>query len=327
MSHLNQRLGVSLARLGFAAFAWLGTALCCFVASPASAASAQRDRVFVASYGSDSNPCTFGSPCKTFQQAVNVVADSGEVTAIDSAGFGPILIQKSVAITSPVGVEAGITAPAGQSAIVVDGTNYNTQVTLRGLTLEGSNVANYGVYVDDASVVQIIDCTIRDFMLDGVHLLAAPDVQNFGIALVVTNSNILNNAQKGIYVGQDSGEFKQYCYFDLSGLTIEDNNTDGVFVDSGCGGALRDSFVSNGNRGVVAQGTSSLGSFIYLGNVTLNNSTADVFQYNYTEVDMSGVNAILSTNSGTPLNDIVTATDFTNHITISNIPISTFSRH
>src|SRR5580704_14130793 len=71
--------------------------------------AAARDRVFVASYGSDSNPCTFGSPCKTFQQAVNVVADSGEVTAIDSAGFGPLSISnKSVTITSPAGIEAGI---------------------------------------------------------------------------------------------------------------------------------------------------------------------------------------------------------------------------
>jgi len=41
-----------------------------------------RARVFVASYGNDANPCTFGSPCKTFQQAVNVVDTGGEVTAI-----------------------------------------------------------------------------------------------------------------------------------------------------------------------------------------------------------------------------------------------------
>src|SRR3974390_3082983 len=71
-------------------------------------AQAQRARTFVASYGNDSNPCTFGSPCKTFQQAVNVVAAGGEVTAIDSAGFGPINITKAVTITSPDGVEAGI---------------------------------------------------------------------------------------------------------------------------------------------------------------------------------------------------------------------------
>ena len=64
-------------------------------------AQAQRARVFVASYGNDSNPCTFGSPCKTFQVAVNTVDAGGEVTAIDSAGFGPLIIDKAVTITSP----------------------------------------------------------------------------------------------------------------------------------------------------------------------------------------------------------------------------------
>src|ERR1700744_4288216 len=85
----------------------------------AAPALAQRDRVFVASYGSDSNPCTFGSPCKTFQQAVNVVAAGGEVTAIDSAGFGPLNISKSVTVTSPNGVEAGIVAAAGDTAVAI----------------------------------------------------------------------------------------------------------------------------------------------------------------------------------------------------------------
>jgi hypothetical protein len=81
--------------------------------------AAARDRTFVGSYGNDANPCTFGSPCKTFQQAVNVVAAGGEVTAIDSAGFGSINITKAVSITSPDGVEAGIVPAAGGNAITV----------------------------------------------------------------------------------------------------------------------------------------------------------------------------------------------------------------
>jgi len=99
-------------------------------------AHAQRARVFVASYGDDTNPCTFGSPCKTFQRAVNVVAYGGEITAIDSAGFGPITINKSVTITSPDGVEAGIVPTAGGNAITINAGG--ATVVLRGLTLEGS---------------------------------------------------------------------------------------------------------------------------------------------------------------------------------------------
>ena len=95
----------------------LATALACSLASvPAHA----RARVFVASYGNDSNPCSFGSPCRNFQQAVNVVDAGGEVTAIDSAGFGPILITKAVSITSPNGVEAGIVPVSGGNRITIN---------------------------------------------------------------------------------------------------------------------------------------------------------------------------------------------------------------
>src|SRR5580692_9318294 len=104
---------------------------------PSAPALAQRDRVFVASYGSDSNPCTFGSPCKTFQNAVSVVAAGGEVTAIDSAGFGPVIIRHAVTVTSPEGVEAGIAAAAGNDAILVEAGSNDT-VVLSGLTLEGA---------------------------------------------------------------------------------------------------------------------------------------------------------------------------------------------
>src|SRR6516225_632830 len=112
-------------------FAVLAAAFACSLATtPANA----RARVFVASYGSDSNPCTFGSPCKTFQHAHDVVDAGGEVTAIDSAGFGPISITKAVTITSPDGVEAGVVAAAGGNPITIN-AQPSDAIVLRGLTL------------------------------------------------------------------------------------------------------------------------------------------------------------------------------------------------
>src|SRR5215472_13571454 len=109
----------------------LAAALTC---SLASAPAYARARVFVASYGDDANPCTFGSPCKTFQHAHDVVDAGGEVTAIDSAGFGPINITKAVTITSPDGVEAGIVPPVNGTAITIN-AGTNDAIVLRGLTL------------------------------------------------------------------------------------------------------------------------------------------------------------------------------------------------
>src|SRR6516164_6310273 len=122
-------------------FAVLAVAFACTLATaPANA----RARVFVASYGNDANPCTFGSPCKTFQVAVNAVDAGGEVTAIDSAGFGPINSTKAVTITSPDGIEAGVVPAAGADAIDINAAPSDA-VVLRGLTLNGAGVASNGI--------------------------------------------------------------------------------------------------------------------------------------------------------------------------------------
>src|SRR6516165_10037011 len=116
-------------------FALLAALSCSLATAPAHA----RARTFVASYGNDSNPCTFGSPCKTFQQAVNALDAGGEFTAIDSAGFGPINITHAVTITSPNGVDAGIVPLTDGDAIQIKAGSSDA-IVLRGLTLDGSAV-------------------------------------------------------------------------------------------------------------------------------------------------------------------------------------------
>ena len=55
-------------------------------------------RVFVAAQGADSNPCTFAMPCRTFQHAHDVVAPNGEIDVLDPAGYGALVITKSISI-------------------------------------------------------------------------------------------------------------------------------------------------------------------------------------------------------------------------------------
>jgi len=165
----------------------------CLLAVHQSAHAAARDRAFVASYGSDSNPCTFLSPCKTFQQAVNVVASGGEVTAIDSAGFGPISITKPITITSPDGVEAGIVPNPGGNAITI---NTPGDVFLRGLTLEGNNSGVDGISLTGSccsGTISIVHCVIRHFTHDGIYL------QPTGVeTLTIIDTIAANNGNDGI---------------------------------------------------------------------------------------------------------------------------------
>ena len=148
--------------------------VCALYAAPAHA----RARVFVASYGNDANPCTFGSPCKTFQHAHDVVDVGGEVTAIDSAGFGPINITKSVTITSPDGVEAGIVPnPPTADAIDINAAPSDV-IVLRGLTLNGAGVGANGIVFNTGGSLEIVNSSVHHF-------------SNFGILLQAPSSSVL----------------------------------------------------------------------------------------------------------------------------------------
>src|SRR5262245_22076997 len=74
-------------------------------------AQAQPARVFVAAQGSDSNPCTFAQPCRTFQKAHDTVAARGEIDVLDPAGYGTVTITKAISIQghgfAGIGVASG----------------------------------------------------------------------------------------------------------------------------------------------------------------------------------------------------------------------------
>src|SRR5215472_1974366 len=75
-------------------------------------AQAQRARVFVSVNGNDSNPCTALSPCKTFQAAHNAVLADGEISVLDTGGYGTLVINKAISIVA-IGVQASIAIPLG----------------------------------------------------------------------------------------------------------------------------------------------------------------------------------------------------------------------
>jgi hypothetical protein len=233
---------------------------------PTTPALAQRDRVFVASYGSDSNPCTFGSPCKTFQQAVNVVALGGEVTAIDSAGFGPVTISHAVTITSPAGVEAGIAAAPSGTAITINAGN-NDLVSLRGLTLNGSGTANTGIVYDNANRVEVIDCAISNFTNAGINI---GPINHADIA--VSNTTISNmtvsNSASGITAAAISDVI---ITLDIDRVAF---NYDNLGINVTDGGGVVYLFVSNSHFSsspILVTGSSNQSqNLAYLQNVTFD---------------------------------------------------------
>src|ERR1700683_5177925 len=101
------------------------------------AASMAQNRTFVSGAGSDSNPCSLNSPCRSFAQAISQVPAGGEVVVLDSAGYG---------------------ATSG-AAIAVNATAGVDTVILRGLTIYNQALDNAdGIMFNTAGTLHIENC-------------------------------------------------------------------------------------------------------------------------------------------------------------------------
>jgi hypothetical protein len=252
-------------------FALLATALACTLTSTAAHA---RARVFVASYGNDSNPCTFGSPCKTFQHAHDVVDAGGEVTAIDSAGFGPISITKAVTFTSPDGVEAGIVPAVGGNAITINAGSSDA-IGLRGLTINGAGSALNGVVFNTGGPLTIQNCVVRNLTGQGINFVPITGISS----LSVTYTYVGNNGGYGILV-QPSGSASATAVFNHVEAQYNGPNAYGIALDGSLtsgtvDGTATDSVSSNNGGGFLVQSNSNVanGNLMVLRSVAANNHT------------------------------------------------------
>src|SRR5216117_1866651 len=123
-------------------------------------------RTFVSGLGSDANPCTRLSPCRSFQRAHDVVVAGGEVIAVDSAGYGPITITKSVSIIGD-GNYAGINTSSGNGVTIVTA---GITVNLRSLIIAGLGTATNGINVTSVGNLHVEECVISGFAGLGIDV-------------------------------------------------------------------------------------------------------------------------------------------------------------
>jgi hypothetical protein len=224
----------------------------CRVASPLaallvafSAGAALPQRTFVASNGVDTNPCSVTQPCRSFATAISKTNPTGEVIVLDSAGYGPVTITQSVAIIAPQGVYAGISVPAAQSGIVVNGSGI--LVKLSGLTINGQGGVN-GIQFLDGSRLVVERCTVVG-MADVGLVDSASSSQ-----LYVTDSTFRDSGNGGIDISAGAATIDR--------VHLENNGDDGVHVTGPPGATVdvlvRDSVAStNGGAGFAVTGNTS----------------------------------------------------------------------
>jgi hypothetical protein len=233
-------------------------ALSCFALSVGPAAAAVR--TFVASYGSDTNPCTVAAPCRSFSAAIAQTSFAGEVIVLDSAGYGPVTITKSVSLLAAPGVYAGISVFTGQNGILVN-AGAGDKVVLRGLAINGqgggigiavgmsgevhiesciiSGMAAQGILVTLGSYTRIVHTTIRSNGMDGIYFTGAG-------ALLVEDTTIVRNTRHGIWMNDGTNAV-------IRRVRVGDNVFEGLFVQQTTGTgtvAVSDGDFTNNQIGV-----------------------------------------------------------------------------
>jgi len=235
---------------------------CSFLLAEAAAAAAPQ-RVFVASYGIDTNPCSRVLPCRTFATAVTVVATDGEVIPLDSAGYGPVDISRSLSIIAPPNVIAQVNATDQVGVRIGYGVSH---ATIRGLRVANRGFVNaWAISVERAEGVEIVDCTassesgvafgsggpvtVRDSVFSNsdtgaslgggifervrVHSNVNDGVRVLG-SVTFDDVTISGNGRDGISAGAGQDKF----YFEVRRSSIVNNARNGLFLEVNDGGGV-----------------------------------------------------------------------------------------
>lgn len=141
-------------------------------AAPALAAAPQ---VFVSGKGADSGSCgSAAAPCRTFQYAHDAVAAGGVISVMDSGDYGPLKITKGVSVVNNGAGVAAISATAAQQNAIEINVASPAAVRLRGLTVDGANVAAMGLLVSPNSTgalaLDISKSVFRNFKQYGIAM-------------------------------------------------------------------------------------------------------------------------------------------------------------
>ena len=193
-----------------------GAGFVAMAASAPHALAAQRTFVHSSPLGNDANTafnCSLVAPCRSFNAAISVTDPGGELVILDTAGYGPMTIGKSIKVIGPSGVYGGISVlggvgppPPPTTGIVIN-AGANDVVTLRGLDISGVPGAvgpfpNIGIDIQNAGAVHIEKSSIGNFTQD-TSACVKVNVAH-GIAVYVDDS-FLRECRTGIYVNGSAG--------------------------------------------------------------------------------------------------------------------------
>ncbi len=253
----------------------------------ATQAQALSPRVWVSGHGVDIAGCGApANPCRSLQFAHdNAVAAGGEIDILDPAGYGSLTITKAVSIVNDGVGTAGVQqVAAGQSAITVN-ADQNDSILLRGLNIEGLDVAKNGILVLSARRVDVSGCVIHGFATDGISYQPVSEP----VILSVINSTIAHNEIDGVFILEANGTSNLPVVLDRDSIHDTSN---GVAVAS-AHVTISNSAIFDTGQGVAANANSEAWlakNVIVANNVGVLFNGGTVFSYgdNYFDDNQSG---------------------------------------
>lgn len=273
-----------------------------------SAASLAQVRTFVSTEGLDNATCSRAQPCRTFNAGINAVQPGGEVVVLDSGGYGPAAVTKSVSLIAPVGLHASIASTSNVSIDIAAGPTdtiiiQNLTITALG-GLPGIIAEIFGTVfitdcrIDGASIgidivattanaeVYVNDTTISNSLSMGVRVLSQANAPVFG---TFSDLRIMNTTVYGISVGSDSNVVCIRCEShagDVGFRALGSGSSN--FADLTC-----DRCVATRNN----IGFESVGSLSGTGRIRLSRSVATLNGTGVAETGAGGILVLSGTNA------------------------------
>jgi Right handed beta helix region len=260
-------------------------------------AHASSARTYVSVNGNDSNTgigCPVTAPCRSFGAALGVTNPFGEIVAVDNGDYAPVMVTQSVTIQAAPGVDATVVSPFSDAIRVTVGTN--DIVILRGLNVNGLNTAPSGIRFTAGGTLNIENCSITSFNMNGISIEAGgsvhikdSEVENTGTAIRLQSSSGLihasidgvhlkHNMNVGLFAalnsqatlrksvladnrnnGISAGDFAGTSEVNVEDCLIQGSNT-GIFAANGGGGGTALVRVSHSSIVDNSTGLSSLGA-------------------------------------------------------------------
>jgi hypothetical protein len=246
------------------------------------------NKVYVATFGNDGNPCnTFSQPCATFNGAISKAGPAGVVLALDAGDFGSINISNPITID---GGAHGAFASGNPTAVSVGlGMFADGPVILRNISIiispSGGSANEFGIFggISGGSLI-----------LDRVSVTAVPTTTqtatgiqiNIAAAAPVNLQNItIAGAQTGILLANAAGSPTAPFQATLENVSV-DASQFGLNVVNG-GVNVRNSSFRGASDGV-ALSSSSTSATSLVESTQIANNNVGIAVFGGTTVRLSG---------------------------------------